>query len=380
MSQSWKTCKNILCIRADNMGDLIMSGPAIRALKETSGSRITVLTSTMATPVAHLLPGIDEVITFDFPWVKSSFAETDTAYLNLIETIRAQNFDAAVIFTVYSQNPLPAVMLTYLAGIPRRLAYCRENPYQLLTHWVPDEEPYTYIRHQVRRDLDLVSVTGAYTADESLRLLVNPVLWEQIENILTPLGFDVGKKWIILHAGVSEAKREFSEACWIETAKLLIDDLNCQVIFTGSASEQLLTNRLQQETGAGSFSTGGLFSLEELIVLIGKAPLMVSVNTGTVHIAAATGTPVVVLYALTNPQHTPWKVPCRVLPYKVEAGMQSKNEVIRYVNQVIYKHGTAAPGATEIFNAAKELISCPDEFLNQELCLIELMQDRIGSL
>jgi ADP-heptose:LPS heptosyltransferase len=378
MSQSWKTCKNILCIRADNMGDLIMSGPAIRALKETSGARITVLTSTMATPVAHLMPEVDEVITFDFPWVKSSFA--DTAFLNLVETISAQNFDAAVIFTVYSQNPLPAVMLTYLAGIPQRLAYCRENPYQLLTHWVPDEEPYTYIRHQVRRDLDLVSVTGAYTADESLRLPVDPVLWEQIENKLTLLRFDAAKKWLILHAGVSESKREFSEACWIETAKLLIDDLKYQVIFTGSASEQPLTDRLQQETGPGSFSTGGLFSLEELILLISRAPLMLSVNTGTVHIAAATGTPVVVLYALTNPQHTPWKVPCRVLPYKVAAGMQSKNEVIKYVNQVIYKHDIAAPGAAEIFNAAKELMNCPDEFLNQELCLIELMQDSIGSV
>ena len=50
-----------------------------------------------------------------------------------------------------------------------------------------------------------------------------------------------------------------------------------------------------------------------LAALIGLAPLMISNNTGPVHVAAALGTPVVALYALTNPQHTPWQVPSRVL-------------------------------------------------------------------
>jgi hypothetical protein len=61
-------------------------------------------------------------------------------------------------------------MLAYLAGIPKRLAYCRENPYQLLTDWVPDQEPYTFIKHQVRRDLDLVAAVGAVTSNDQLQL------------------------------------------------------------------------------------------------------------------------------------------------------------------------------------------------------------------
>ncbi len=60
------------------------------------------------------------------------------------------SFDAAVIFTVYSQNPLPAAFLCYLAGIPLRLAHCRENPYQFLTDWVKDTEPEQNVRHEVR--------------------------------------------------------------------------------------------------------------------------------------------------------------------------------------------------------------------------------------
>ena len=58
---------------------------------------------------------------------------------------------------------LPAAYLTYLAGIPRRLAHCRENPYQLLTDWVPETEPAEQIRHEVRRQLDLVAAVGGRT-------------------------------------------------------------------------------------------------------------------------------------------------------------------------------------------------------------------------
>mgnify|MGYP003350186482 CR=1 FL=1 len=63
---------------------------------------------------------------------------------------------AAVIFTVYSQNPLPAALFATWAGIPLRLAYCRENPYALLTDWVPEPEPESFIRHEVQRQIDLV--------------------------------------------------------------------------------------------------------------------------------------------------------------------------------------------------------------------------------
>lgn len=142
MSGSWEDPKNILCIRLDNMGDLLMSSAAIQALKETFKCRITVLTSSMAGGIAKHMPCIDEVIVADVPWVKSESHERAAGYTQLVERIRRMNFDAAVVFTVFSQNPLPAVLLAYLAGIKYRLAYCRENPYDLLSHWVPDREPY----------------------------------------------------------------------------------------------------------------------------------------------------------------------------------------------------------------------------------------------
>ena len=87
--------------------------------------------------VAPMVPEVDEVLIYDPPWMKATPTRLDPRPdFEVIERLRAGSFDAAAIFTVYSQNPLPAAMLAYLAGIPLRLAHCRENPYQLLTDWV----------------------------------------------------------------------------------------------------------------------------------------------------------------------------------------------------------------------------------------------------
>src|SRR5437870_3057713 len=117
MRKDWSKCKNILCIRCDNMGDLLMSSPAIRALKETFKSKITVLTSSMASVIAGYIPEIDEVLTYDLPWVKTNEELETDGFLKAIDVLKSRQFDAAVIFTVYSQNPLPAAMLAYLANI-----------------------------------------------------------------------------------------------------------------------------------------------------------------------------------------------------------------------------------------------------------------------
>lgn len=354
--ESWHNCKNILVVRLDNMGDLLMTTPAIRALKESFGSRITVLTSSMAAGIAHHIPEIDEIITFNVPWVKTNNASFSHEFLVLAEVLKARNFDATVIFTVFSQNPMPAIMLTYLADIPNRLAYCRENPYELLTHWLPDQEPYTFIKHQVERDLDLVRSIGATTKNDFIAIEV-PEAWESAQKILGKNSIDLQKPWLILHPGVSEIKRQYPTGKWIEIGKKLINS-GYQVLLTGSASEKKLTDEIQQNVGTNAFSIAGFLSLDEFICLINQAPLLLSVNTGPVHIAAATQTPVVVLYAQTNPQHTPWKTPSKVFYFDVPEAFRSKNEVLKFVQY----HQPKAPEVIEveaIMDAISVLLAAP---------------------
>ncbi len=334
MSPSWQSCKNMLVIRLDNMGDLLMSTPAIRALKETFNSRITVLTSSMAADIARNIPVIDETLMFDVPWVKTSNASFSPDFFSLVEVLKEKQFDAAVVFTVFSQNPMPAIMLAYLADIPLRLALCRENPYQLLTNWVPDEEPYTFIKHQVERDLDLVATVGARTSNDHLSIQI-PDAREPTKKKLhkNKNSIDLQKPWMILHPGVSEPKRQYPIKNWIEVGKKLVIDFGYQLLLTGSSAEKQLTDEIQQGIGTNAFSIAGLLNLDEFICLIKEAPLLLSVNTGPVHIAAATQTPVIVLYAQTNPQHTPWKTPNKVLYFDVPKALRSKNEVLKFVQK-----------------------------------------------
>ena len=98
----------------------------------------------------------------------------------------------------------------------------------------------------------------------------------------------------------------------------MVRDHGLRIVFTGDSSELELIAEVQRGMeGAPSISLGGELSLAELAALLERAPVLLANNTGPVHLAAAVGTPVVDLYALTNPQHTPWGVPHRALNHDV---------------------------------------------------------------
>lgn len=352
----WKNCKKILCIRADNMGDVIMSVPAIRALKETFGCHITLLTSTMGGLIKGCISEIDEWITFNAPWIKTSQPANAAQCFELVQLLKQHQFDGAVIFTVYSQSPLPAALTCLMAGIPLRAACCRENPYDLLTDWLPDEEPYEKINHQVERDLRLVNSIGTVASKNNLSLTVTLSAVEQVRTVLEGLAIDITKPYIILHPGVSEEKRQYPVSLWIEAGKLLQQYFDCPVLITGAVADKELAGMLQQGIGKDAFTLAGVLPIEGFLALVKHAMLVVTVNTSTVHIAAALQVPQVVLYALTNPQHTPWQATARVLYFPVKEELASKSPVIKYVARQIATLANSYPSPGDILEAAKQLL------------------------
>jgi ADP-heptose:LPS heptosyltransferase len=337
------------------MGDLIMTTPALRALKETFLCHITVLTSTMAQHITGFIPVIDDVIISDLPWVKGNGAGMTMGLMELADKLRSYQFDAAIIFTVYSQSALPAAMLAMLAGIPKRLAYCRENPYDLLTHWLPDKEPYSFVQHQVQRDLNLVAVAGATTQNDQLLLTVNEADLYSTHHKLRQSGINTIKDYIVFHPGVSEEKRKYPVDNWITLGKL-VANTGLPILLTGTAKESELTRAIATGIGNNAFDMAGRLTTGEFIALTDEAAAVVSVNTVTIHIAAARQTPVIVLYALTNPQHTPWKVNGKIFPYNVAEGLQSKNEIIAYVRDHRMVQQPALPHPADVANALQTLL------------------------
>lgn len=314
---SWSGVRRLLAVRLDNLGDVLMTTPALRALRESlPGRHITLLASPAGAAVVPFVPEIDAVVVATGPWLPEDGAGP-ADLIGTLELLRSGGFDAAVIFTVYSQNPLPVALLCWMAGIPLILAHCRENPYHLLSHWVPDPEPHEVLRHEVRRQLDLVATVGAVTADERLSFHLLPSDRASAAAKLQQAGVDPEARRVVLHPGASAASRRYSPEQFAIVAELLSDLPECQLVFTGDAVESKLVDAIRARLRRPVASLAGTLSLGELAAVIGGAALLIANNTGPVHIAAALGTPVVDIYALTNPQHGPWQVPCRVVYHDV---------------------------------------------------------------
>jgi lipopolysaccharide heptosyltransferase II len=310
----WDECRNLLAVRLDTIGDVLMTTPAMRALRGAR-RRITLLTSSGGAEAGRLVPEVDEVLTYDPPWMKGSPHRTGEADRALVEVLRGRRFDGAVIFTAYTQSAWPAALLCHLAGIPRRLAHLREKPYQVLTDWVPDPEPERGIRHEVRRQLDLVASVGCRTDDERLSVEVPPAAEARGEDILNSLA--PGPAWAVVHPGATAPSRRYPAELFVEVCRSLARDHGWTLVLTGSGEEAGLVEEIRAGVPGRTHSLAGVVSLADLAAVLRRAPVLISNNTGPVHVAAAVGTPVVDIYALTNPQHTPWGVPNAVLFHDV---------------------------------------------------------------
>ncbi len=355
--RDWQGFRNVLCIRPDNLGDVLMTTPAIRALKlAVPDRRMTLLTSRAGSGIAEHIPEVDDAMTFDPPWYRHDHPDGRMALDDVVARLSRRSFDAAVIFTVFSQNPLPTAMLCYMAGIRRVAAYCRENPYALLSEWLPDTEPLYRTRHEVQRQLDLVTYLGAKPASANLSLAVPSDRDDEVRFTLRAAGVNTAWPWLLMHAGASEARRCYPAEGFAAAAQKLYRELGMQVVLTGSAAEHALADSIARAAGEGVHAVAGRFDLGAFISLIAMSPLVISNNTGPVHIAAAVQTPVVVLYAQTNPQHTPWHVAHRVLPFGVPPANRSRNILVRYAADRFYSTHVPVPDADAIVAAADDLL------------------------
>ena len=316
----WRAARHVLLVRLDNLGDLLMTTPAMAAVRAgLPQARLTLLTSPAGAALAPHLPGLDGTITFDAPWVRSSRTggpdpDPGDAELALVDRLRALRLDAAIVFTVCTQSALPAALLCRLAGIPLRLAHSRENPYELLSDWVPETDVVADgMRHEVARQLALVASVGFHAADERLRFSYAVEHVARLQRHMMEAGLDPLRPYFVVHPGASAASRRWPAERFGLAADEIARASGCVAVFTGDAAEVECIEAARAQMGAPSVSLAGRLGLGELGALIAGAEVLVSNNTGPAHLAAALDTPVVDLYALTNPQHTPWKARSRVL-------------------------------------------------------------------
>ncbi|RQS62506.1 glycosyltransferase family 9 protein [Burkholderia sp. Bp8963] len=323
MNGVWCGAQRILCVRLDSIGNVLMTTPAMRALKESGeGRHLTLLTSNAAAPLAGHLPMIDDVWTYDAPWIKYACTKSNpVSDLDMVTRLLTAQFDAAAIFTACSQSALPAALMCWFAGIRLRLAYCRESPYQLLTDHVVESEPHRPVQHEVVRHLALVRAVGATTTDwrmtfdpgyaarRAIRVWLRAAL-QRMEGAIRPLG-GLGR-WLVVHPGACMPSRRWPAERFGDTVARLAP-LFDGIAVTGSGAERDLVANVCARAGGRVFALAGALSIGELGALIEAADLLISNNSVPVHLAAALGTPVVDLCAMTHSRHTPWHVASREL-------------------------------------------------------------------
>jgi ADP-heptose:LPS heptosyltransferase len=290
----------VLAVRADSAGDVLVTGPAIRALA-AGADRVVLLCGPRGRASAELLPGIDEIVEHRLPWIDPDPAGVTRAGMDaLIDRLAAVAADEAVVFTSFHQSALPLAVLLRMAGVPRVAAISDDYPGALLDvrHRPPLGVP------EPERALSLAVAAGyALPAGDDGRLRLRP---ERTLD-LTPPREAIDPGFVVVHPGASVAARACPPArCAQIVAALAV--AGYRVLVTGGPGERHLTAAVAAH---GGIDLGGRTDLGGLAAVIARAACLVVGNTGPAHLAAATGTPVVSLFAPTVPfgQWGPYRVP-----------------------------------------------------------------------
>lgn len=292
----------VLAVRLDNDGDVLLAGPALRALR-AGCDRLVLLAGPSGEQAARLLPGVDEVLVWAAPWVGFRPPPVDPADVaGLVERLRALAAELAVVFTSFHQSPLPTALLLRLAGVPRIAAISEDYPGSLLDvrHRVDDD------LHEVKRAASLVAAAGFPVSDRpaDLRLAVRRV------PVPLPAGVPEGG-YVVVHPGASVPARAPSPD-WSRACVAALVAAGRTVVVTGGPGERGLTGYV---AAPGAVDLGGRTDYPQLAEVLRRADAVVVGNTGPAHLAAAVGTPVVSLFAPVVPaaRWTPWGVPTVVL-------------------------------------------------------------------
>jgi lipopolysaccharide heptosyltransferase II len=302
----WLAARNILAVRMDNIGDVLMLGPALRAIKASSpATRLTLLASPAGTTAAPLLPWIDDVITWRPIWqdVGGRMPFDPTNERELIAQLAERKFDAAIIFTSFSQTPHTPGYVCYLAGIPLRAGESKEFGGSTLTtelRSTPDET------HQVERNLRLVETLGFQVPDRRLTVSIPTSARRKVPKLLCEAGIDPDEPFILLHPGASAKARRYP-ARHFGTVACLLSRHGWQVLITGVERESSLVEEvLQQMPQEHVHVLIGRTTLVEYAAIVERAVLAICNDTLLMHLADAVRTPEVVLFSGTDYEEQ-WK-------------------------------------------------------------------------
>lgn len=273
---------NIVVLRNDRFGEFLLNIPALRALKETfTNARLTVVADPYVKDLAKRVPYIDEII----EWGRGRHALS--AVLGLIGALRKKRIDIAIML-----NPdRDFNIITYLSGIPVRAGYDRKWGF-LLTHKMKDAK-HLGERHEVEYNLELVSLLGAHTEDRRVSLSISESYGAGPSGSIP---FKEGDKLVAIHPWTSDPVKQWPVENFRELSLRLSELPGIKVVIVGRKEGPERKTGLFFEGGEGVIDLAGKTTLIELAGLLKNCALIISGDSGPVHLASAVGTRTLALF------------------------------------------------------------------------------------
>jgi len=289
--------KNILVVRTDRIGDVVVTIPALRALKKAfPRARLTVLVAPATRELLEGNPVVDEVIVYN----RKGTCWGTAGFLRMVGQLRQRRFDLAINYHTKRRTNL----LCFFSRIPRRVGYCNEKWGIVLTDRVPDDRPQGK-KHEAQYCLDLLRPLGVEASTLETFMPVDKKHEDWARALCRHLSLDLMRPIIAIHPGASCSTKKWPARFFTQVVNQLQEKYHAQVILVGAADSRPEAQTILNEAHGRVFDLTGQTSLGQFVSLMRRCTMLISNDSGPVHLADAVGIGVVAIFTRNQPGINP---------------------------------------------------------------------------
>jgi heptosyltransferase II len=289
-----KTFKKILVFNVNWLGDVIFTTPVFRALKEYyPGSTISCLAVPRVREILECCPAIDEVLIYDERGRQRGLV----GKIRLIKELQDKKFD--IVFLLH--RSWSRALLVWLAGIPERVGYPTKHRGLFLTHWV---SPLSGIVHRSDYYLRVIEDYGVPVHNRGYELSVLSEARGAVTRLLEQAGVHVGDYLVVVNPGGNWDLKRWPKENFAELTRRLTQELQVKVVISGAEKDIPLAREIAEKSKVQPLVLAGKTTVKQVIALMARATLVISADSGPLHIAHSVGTPVVGIFGATLPSLT----------------------------------------------------------------------------
>ncbi|MDO8525021.1 MAG: lipopolysaccharide heptosyltransferase II [Candidatus Omnitrophota bacterium] len=279
--------KKILIVRLDRIGDVLLSTPVIKAVRDAfPDSRIAVMVRKYAKEIVTGNPYLDEVIVYD----KDGRDKGALGNIRFIRQLARKKFDMAFILHPTKRTHL----LVSLAGIPETIGYNKK--WGILLKTKIEHTKQDGLKHEADYTLDILRHAGLEPKDRALFMPVDSASEERIDKIFKENGISKSDLCVSVHPGASCISKRWSAERFAGVAARLTERYKAKIVIVAGDADKRLGDKVSSLLKENCLNLSGKTSLADLASVLRRVKLFISNDSGPVHIASAVGTPVIAIF------------------------------------------------------------------------------------